>query len=54
MALQIDNAACVLGTESDRDSFEELFLHIACFFKPQISLRPKKILPVDWDSGWYE
>ena len=32
MALQIGNAACVLGTVSDRDAFEEIFLHIAYFF----------------------
>ena len=29
MALQIDNAACVLGTMSDRDAFEE-FYYIVC------------------------
>ena len=56
MALQIGNAACVLGTVSDRDAFEEIY-HILFFFL----LKPlyhcsffKKNLPVDWDSGWYE
>ena len=28
MTLQIGNAACVLGTVSDRDAFEEILLHI--------------------------
>ena len=31
LALQIGNAACVLGTVSDRDAFEEIFIHIAFF-----------------------
>ena len=31
MALQIGNAACVLGTVSDRDAFEEVLLHKAYF-----------------------
>ena len=43
MALQIGNAACVLGTVSDRDAFEESFLHIADFFYLYITAAFKKI-----------
>ena len=42
MALQIGNAACVLGIVSDRIAFEELH-YIWSFL----------LLPVDWDSDWY-
>ena len=49
MALQIGNAACVLGTVSDRCVRRNL-LHITYFFKPLYHCSFKK---VDWDSGWY-
>ena len=42
LALQIGNAACVLGTVSDRDAFEEIFIHIA-FFKPLYYCSSRKI-----------
>ena len=35
MALQVANAACVLGTASDRDSFEEIY-YILFFFKKNL------------------
>ena len=54
MALQIGNAACVLGTVSDRDAFEEIYYIKPIFLKKLILQFLKKILPVDWDSGWYE
>ena len=36
MALQIDNAACVLGTVSDRDAFEEIYCILFFFFKKNL------------------
>ena len=37
MALQIDNAACVLGTVSDRDAFDEIYYKDLNFLKTFIS-----------------
>ena len=55
MALQIGSAACVLGTVSDRDAFEEDYYILFFLKKTSISLQVfKKIQPVDCDSGWYE
>ena len=34
MALQIGNLACVLGTVSDRDAFEEIYYILLIFQKP--------------------
>ena len=69
IALQIGNAACVLGTVSDRDAFEEIYYIYPNFFYLYIIAAFKKILPVDcivaglssllvvffcyWYSGWY-
>ena len=36
MALQIGNAACVLGTVSDRDAVEEIYYIV--FFKKKTSI----------------
>ena len=47
MALQIGNAACVLGTVSDRDAFEEIYHILPNFFYLYIIAAFKKILPVD-------
>ena len=41
MALQIGNAACVLGTVSDRDAFEESWA-IVCCCRPRIFCPPKR------------
>ena len=50
IALQIGNAACFLGSVSDRDVFEKLY-HIYFFETSIIEAFVQKILPVDRDSG---
>ena len=47
MALQNRNAACVLGTVSDRDAFEEICYIWPNFVYLSIITAFKKILPVD-------
>ena len=47
MDLQIGNAACVLGTVSDRDAFEEIYYIKPSFFDLYIIAALKKFLPVD-------
>ena len=54
MALQIGIAACVLGTVSDRDAFEEIYYIKFVFFENSYIIAALNFLPVDWDSGWYE
>ena len=54
MALQIGNAACVLGTVSDRDAFEEIYYIKLTFSKPLYHCSFSKKIPVGCDSGWYE
>ena len=41
--VQIGNAACVLGTVSDRDACEEILLHTTCFCKLLYHCSSKKI-----------
>ena len=54
-ALQIGNAACVLGTVSDRDAFEDIYYIYFYFGKNLYRIAAlKKVLPVDCDSGRYE
>ena len=54
MALQISNAAFVLGTVNVRVALKEIF-YILFFFEKNLYHRSfKKILLVDYDSGWYE
>ena len=52
MALQIGNAACVLGIVSDRDAFEEITCSL--FFLPLYHSSFKKISTGRLHSGWFE
>ena len=57
-ARQVGNAACVLGTVSDRDAFEELYYMYWLLGLPTRRSARAVIffvlaLSVHWDSGWH-